>query len=71
MMQNVGSADRIIRLAAGLILILLPLVTGFATGTPWLWWAAMIVGVVLVGTAALGTCPAYRVLGLSTCPRRS
>jgi hypothetical protein len=67
MTQNVGKLDRAIRLLAGFLLILLPLLTSFAAATPWLWWASLAIGAVLVVTGLAGTCPAYRVLGLSTC----
>jgi Inner membrane protein YgaP-like, transmembrane domain len=67
MTRNIGTADRAIRLIVGALLVILPLMTGFAAGTPWLRWGALIVGVVLVATAALRTCPAYSVLGIRTC----
>ena len=70
MTRNIGTADRIVRLAAGLVLILLPLLTGFAAATAWLWWAALVVGAVMLATAATRSCPLYTLLGLSTCPLR-
>lgn len=60
MKTNVGTLDRVVRVAAGLILIALAL-----TGTIGLWgW----IGVVPLVTGALSTCPLYSILGLSTCP---
>lgn len=60
MKMNVGTLDRVVRVAAGLILIALAL-----TGTIGLWgW----IGVVPLVTGALSTCPLYSILGLSTCP---
>jgi hypothetical protein len=60
MKSNVGGIDRILRLAAGLVLIALTL-----AGTIGVWgW----IGVVLVATAAFRFCPLYTVLGFSTCP---
>lgn len=67
MNTNVGSTDRIIRLAVGIVLILLAFLAGW-TG---LWkWLGVIVGVVLVGTALMRSCPAYSILGISTCKRK-
>lgn len=60
MKSNVGGIDRILRLAAGLVMIALAV-----TGTIGVWgW----IGVVLVATAAFRFCPLYTVLGFSTCP---
>ena len=56
---NVGSADRIARIVAGLALIALAL-----SGTIGAWgW----VGVVLLATGFMQFCPAYAILGLKTC----
>jgi Protein of unknown function (DUF2892) len=57
---NVGSADRILRIVAGLALIALA-----ATGTVGVWgW----IGVVPLLTGAFKFCPAYTIFGMSTCP---
>jgi len=68
MAKNVGSADKVIRLVAGAILIALPFAFSLAafestaaTG------AAVAVGAILIGTALLNFCPLYRVLGIRTC----
>ena len=59
---NVGGIDRGLRAVLGLALIALTLV-----GTIGVWgW----VGLVPLLTAALGTCPLYSMLGLSTCPMK-
>jgi len=56
---NVGSADRIIRIILGVVLIALTL-----TGTIGVWgW----IGVVPLVTAFLKFCPAYAIFGLRTC----
>lgn len=60
MTTNVGGLDRILRIVVGLALIVLA-----ATGTVGLWG---YIGVVPLLTAALGTCPAYSLLGFSSCP---
>lgn len=70
MTRNIGTTDRAVRLVAGVVLILLPLLTGFAAASPWLWWAALVVGAVMLATAALRSCPLYTLVGLSTCPLR-
>jgi Protein of unknown function (DUF2892) len=59
---NVGTIDRVARALLGLVLIALTL-----TGTIGVWgW----IGVVPLLTAAIGSCPLYSVLGLSTCPMK-
>lgn len=64
MKKNVGSLDRVLRIVIGLVLIAYAIPVGFPqTGWNWVGW----IGVVPILTALLGTCPAYSVLGLSTC----
>ena len=60
MQANVGTPDRIVRIVAGVVLIALA-----ATGTigPWGW-----IGVVPLATGLFGWCPAYKLLGMNTCP---
>jgi hypothetical protein len=65
---NIGTADRLIRLVAGIVLMLLPLLTGFAAATPWLWWGALVAGGVMLATAVMRSCPLYTLLGVNTCP---
>lgn len=64
MLRNIGSLDRAARVAAGLLLIAFALQLIFP-GTQWNWlgW----IGVVPLFTALVGFCPAYRLIGLSTC----
>jgi hypothetical protein len=58
--SNVGGLDRTARVVAGLALLALTL-----TGTIGAWgW----IGLVPLATGALGTCPLYSLVGLSTCP---
>ena len=62
MKTNVGGIDRILRIVVGLALIALTLM-----GTIGVWgW----IGIVPLATAALGLCPLYMVLGMSTCPTK-
>jgi hypothetical protein len=60
MTTNIGSIDRIIRILVGLVLIGLTLAGQIGV---WGW-----LGIVLLGTGLLKTCPLYTVLGVSTCP---
>jgi hypothetical protein len=70
MIRNIGTTDRIFRLVAGVVLILLPLATGFAATAPGLWWGSLVVGAVMLATAAIRSCPLYTLLGVNTCPMR-
>ena len=59
-----GAVDRIVRVVVGLALIAFAL--GWlwpATGWNWVGW----IGVVPLVTGAVGMCPLYSALGLSTC----
>jgi len=60
MTRNVGGLDRVLRLVAGVALLAL----GYFG--PLGWWG--LVGLVPLGTAVIGFCPLYPLLGLSTCP---
>lgn len=63
-MTNVGAIDRILRIAVGLALIAFAIPLGFPqTGWNWLGW----IGVVPILTAVFGYCPAYTLLGVTTC----
>jgi hypothetical protein len=67
MTTNIGVLDRSARILIGLALIALAL--GLWPGYPanaWGW-----IGVVPLGTALIGWCPLYTILGVSTCGRRA
>ena len=65
MSKNVGIVDRVIRIVIGLALIAYAIPLGFPpTGWNWVGW----VGVVPLITGMFGMCPAYRLVGLSSCP---
>ena len=66
-MSNVGTLDRIIRALAGLALIIVPFVAAWSTLALVI---SVIVGLVLIVTAAIGFCPIYALLGLSSKQRR-
>jgi hypothetical protein len=58
--------DRIARIVLGIVLIAFAIPVGFPqTGWNWLGW----IGVMPIATALIGNCPAYSVLGISTCRR--
>jgi len=59
--KNVGTIDRIMRIIIGAVLIALVFV---GPQTNWGW-----IGLILIGTALVGWCPAYRIIGASTCSR--
>ncbi|MBX9738973.1 MAG: DUF2892 domain-containing protein [Beijerinckiaceae bacterium] len=67
MTKNVGGLDRLLRVAIGLLLIAYAIPIGFPqTGWNWVGW----IGVVPLLTALVGSCPAYSLLGMSTCSRQ-
>ncbi len=61
MTKNVGSIDRILRIVIGALLII-----GALMGYGWWMW----IGVVPLVTGLMGSCPAYSLLGMSTCPMK-
>jgi len=63
MQVNEGTIDRAVRVISGISLVALA-----ATGTVGAWgW----IGVVPLATGLIGWCPAYTLLGFSTCPIKS
>lgn len=65
MEQNVGQTDRVIRAIIGVGLIIL----AFASFVGWVKWVAIIIGLVLIATAAVSRCPAYSLFGIKTSGR--
>ncbi len=63
MQANIGYTERIARLVAGVVLVLLPFLLGWAA--TWT-WVSVIVGLVLIGTAAIRFCPVWKLLGICT-----
>jgi hypothetical protein len=62
-MSNVGNLDRIIRAIVGLALTVIPFITGWPIAATVI---SVIAGVVLMATAAVGFCPIYAALRLSS-----
>jgi hypothetical protein len=60
MVRNEGTIDRAIRIIAGLGLLSLTVV-----GPQTMWG---LVGLVPLITGLVGFCPAYKLIGLNTCP---
>jgi len=63
MKRNIGTIDRVLRILVGVVLIALA-----ATGTVG-WWGW--IGVVPLITGLVRSCPAYSILGVSSCPLKS
>jgi hypothetical protein len=63
MTPNVGTIDRLIRIVAGVGLLLLA-----AFGKVGAWGH---IGIVPLATGLFRFCPAYRLIGLTTCPMGS
>jgi len=60
MIRNVGEMDRVVRVLAGIALLVLL----FTVDSGWRWLG--LTGIVLLATGLLRVCPAYALLGLST-----
>jgi hypothetical protein len=60
---NVGSADRALRIIAGLVLLSLAF---FGPKTPWGY-----LGIIPLLTGLSRRCPAYSIFGLSTCSKEN
>jgi hypothetical protein len=58
-LRNLGTVDRVLRIVAGIALLSLVFI---GPQTAWGW-----LGVIPLGTALMGWCPAYALLGVRTC----
>lgn len=68
MTANVGTIDRVLRAALGLVLLGL----AFFSGLPMfdaalVKYGAALIGIVMIATAAMRVCPLYSILGIKTC----
>lgn len=60
MKVNVGTVDRVLRIAAGAVLILLAVMGKIG------WWGWL--GLIPLATGIVRFCPLYPLLGINTCP---
>ncbi|MCB1508029.1 MAG: DUF2892 domain-containing protein [Hyphomicrobiaceae bacterium] len=67
MAKNIGTVDRILRVIVGIGLIAFALAGPAEIAWKWIGW----IGIVPLVTAAIGSCPLYSLIGLSTCPVKS
>ena len=67
MTANVGSIDKVLRLALAIAAVIGAYLAGMSS---LLGIVLLVVGAVLGVTALTGFCPLYRVLGMSTSPVR-
>ncbi len=63
--KNIGAADRVLRVIAGLALI----AAYFVFPTLSFGWVLPVVGVILLATAMISSCLLYTILGLRTAPK--
>lgn len=61
--RNMGTLDRVLRAIAGIVLVAVALLVGL--GPLWM-TVALVLAVLMLGTAVMGYCPAYRPLGMNT-----
>ncbi|QLJ52502.1 MAG: hypothetical protein Sv326_0327 [Candidatus Fermentimicrarchaeum limneticum] len=61
--RNVGSLDRIIRLALGVLFLLLAF---FVQAEQWAWILLGLIGIVGIVTGLMRHCTVYSLFGLST-----
>ncbi len=60
MEKNMAGWDRAIRIVLGIIFLILAIAKGG------IFWILGIIGIVFIGTSAIGFCPLYRVVGIRT-----
>ncbi|MBV5281030.1 MAG: DUF2892 domain-containing protein [Paludibacter sp.] len=66
MKKNMGSLDKLIRLAAAIVLIVL-FYSGVITGTVGI--IALVVALILTVTSLVSFCPLYTLLDIRTCKK--
>ncbi len=66
MTKNIGTIDRALRVIIGLVFIAYAIPLGFPqTGWNWTGW----IGLVPLLTVVFGYCPAYSLIGFSSCKK--
>lgn len=68
METNMSKLDRMLRIFIAIVFIAL-FYTGTVPGT--LGVIGLALAIIFLGTAILGSCPLYSLLGISTCPVKS
>ena len=63
MKKNEGTADRVIRIIVGIVLLIWAFAGLSGAGA----WVAGIIGAILLVTGLIGYCALYTVLGIRTC----
>ncbi len=63
MKLNVGNADRGVRVVIAVVAAILAITVTSGALDVILW----VVAAIMLGTAAVGFCPLYRIFGMSTC----
>jgi len=63
MTKNIGKIDRLIRFVVGLVILSLVFM-----GPQTMWG---LLGLIPLGTALIGWCPPYAMLGINTCGAKS
>jgi hypothetical protein len=66
--KNVGMIDRVIRIIFGVILLCLFAVNMVAA--PWSYLVGLV-GLILLVTRVVGTCPLYSMLGMNTLGKKA
>jgi hypothetical protein len=64
MQANVGGIERVVRILAGIGLMLFALLSTHPLHN-WGW-----IGILLLATGLIGWCPPYALLGINTCKKR-
>lgn len=68
MSTNVGTIDRVLRAALGIVLLYLAFFRGLPLFDGSLFkYGAAVVGVVMLATSTLKLCPLYSIFGIKTC----
>lgn len=62
MTKNIGNTERLIRAIVGIALII-----GFFLNRDGAYSWLYLLGIIPLATAAIGWCPPYAILGISTC----
>ena len=68
MRRNLGNIERAIRVALGIVLVSVGYMADLSQGAA---IAAYAVGVIALGTAALGFYPAWKLVGINTCQTKA